>query len=422
MTKFEKWATEIKGVSNLKEKGAEELAGLYNEYNDFQAKAMESLIEAKASKEDIETLKSELKSAQIEQLKSLNEALKEQGLMIKKMSQGDKAARVATIKDALESNRSKFADLKNNKSGSVNFEVKTVGTMLESANISGGNVPVEQRIPGFDFLPSRKTRLLDIVTPGTAESNIISWVSQAGQEGAAGQTAEGALKNQIDFNLVVSSQALKKTTAYIKISKEMLEDIDFIDSAIKNELMREVLKKVEAQVYNGDNTGNNQNGINNTAVTFAAGTFAGTVDNANEVDVLVVAMNQIEIAEQGAPNYILMHPSDVAKLKLIKVSSTDDRYIDRLQMVGSELSLDGVPIIKTTLITVGNFLVGNFDFAQLYSKGSLTIDTGYENDDFTKNLVTILCEWRGLTLVKTNERSAFVKGVFATAAAALETA
>lgn len=59
--------------------------------------------------------------------------------------------------------------------------------------------------------------------------------------------------------------------------------------------------------------------------------------------------------------------------------------------------------------------------ASVYSKGGIEISVGFENDDFTKNLVTILAEWRGLTIVKNNDRSAFVKGDFTTDKAALET-
>jgi hypothetical protein len=51
----------------------------------------------------------------------------------------------------------------------------------------------------------------------------------------------------------------------------------------------------------------------------------------------------------------------------------------------------------------------------------MNIEVGRDSDDFTKNLVTVLAEWRGLCLVKTNRRPAFVTGVFATDKAALET-
>ena len=49
--------------------------------------------------------------------------------------------------------------------------------MLISANVSGGNVPVEQRLAGMDAIASRRIRMMDVVTRGTAESNVISWVS-----------------------------------------------------------------------------------------------------------------------------------------------------------------------------------------------------------------------------------------------------
>jgi hypothetical protein len=42
--------------------------------------------------------------------------------------------------------------------------------------------------------------------------------------------------------------------------------------------------------------------------------------------------------------------------------------------------------------------------------------------EFTRNLRTIIAEWRGALVVKNNDRTAFVKGVFATDMAALETA
>jgi len=413
---------ESKGISNLAEKSAEDLAGLYNEYNDVKRTELENAIEAKATKEDIEGLKAEIVAGQINQVKALNETLAAHGVAIKKLSEkgANEVGLLSTVKTSLVEKADDLAGLKGDASKKISFKV--AGTMLGSTNISGGNVPVEQRLPGFDIVPSRRVRLLDIVSRGTAESNVISWVSQANKDGAAGQTAEGALKNQIDFDLVVNSESLKKTTAYIKISEEMLSDVSFIESEINNELMREILKAVEAQVYEGDGTGNNLNGILTQATAFAGGSFAGTVDNANVADVLTVAANQIKLAEHDAPNYILLNPSDVTALKLIKTSTTDKRYVDRLSMVAGEMSLDGISILESTLVTQDTYLIGDFRMATVFDKGMVDIKVGYENDDFTKNLVTILAEWRGLNIIKTNQASAFVTGTISVDAAVLETA
>ncbi len=408
--------------AQFSEKSAEEMAGLYNEYNEKTREELSAAIEAKASKEDIDSLKKSLEENQVEQMKALNATLKEYGVSIKKLSKGVAGAAsevVNSVKKGLMDNIDSLIEMKDNKSTNISF--KAVGPMLISSNVSGGNVPVEQRLAGLNELPSRTVRLLDIVTRGTAESNVISWVYQANKEGAAGGTAEGELKNQIDFDLVVDSETVKKRTAFIKISEEMLGDISFMESEINNELMRELLKDVEAQVYEGDGTGTNLNGIKTVASAFAAGTFAGAVDNANAADVLTVAANQIKIGDFVAPNFILMHPSDVTNLKLIKTSSTDRRYVDRLAMIAGQMSLDGMPIIESTLVTQDEYLIGNFDLATVYDKGSIRIEVGRDSDDFTKNMVTVLAEWRGLNLVKNNDRGAFVTGTFSVDAAALET-
>ena len=422
--KFENFLVE-KGIkeSDLAAKTAEELAGIYNEYNSVKSAELEKAIEAKASKEDIDSLKSELKENQVQQIKALNDTLKEYGVAIKKLSAKEKEAEGAnfeTIKKSLEQSRE---DLLAIKEGNFNgkLSLKVAATMLISTNVSGGNVPVEQRLAGLNTIASRQVRLLDIVSRGTAESNVISWVYQANKDGAAGGTSEGSLKNQIDFDLVVNSESVKKRTAFIKVSEEMLSDISFMDAEIRNELTRELLKDVESQVYEGDGTGNNLNGIRTVATAFAAGTFAGTVDNANFVDVLRVAINQVKLADQEGPDYILANPSDVTTLKLIKTSSTDKRYIDALQIIAGQMTVDGVPILETTLVTQDEYLVGNFGLATVYDKGSLSIEVGRDSDDFTKNLVTVLAEWRGLVIVKNNDRNAFVAGTISTDAAALET-
>jgi len=416
-----------KGISQAdfdKIEDAEKKAGLYNEYNTELRSYIEELeknVDGKATKEDLQKAMNELRDAQLDQMKSLNQTIESMGLKIVAMGEGSKTEKTESLKGSLLANIDKIKGLKSGKEG-FDMTVKAVDTMLESTNVSGGNVPVEQRIAGLNAIPSRRVRFLDALSRRPANSNLISWVYQSGKEGAAGGTAEGATKNQIDFDLVVASQAVVKRTAFIKVSTEMLDDIDFIESEIRAELMRELLKDVESSAFSGNGTAPNLNGVYTVATAFAAGSFAAAVDNANEVDVLVVAKNQIAIAEQDAPNLIFMHPTDVTKLKLVKVSSTDKRYVERLAMIGGNLSLDGIPIVETTLVTVGEYLMGDFNKALLYELGSLRIEMGLDGNDYTKNLRTILAEWRGAVVVRNNDRTAFVKGVFSTDKAALETA
>jgi len=423
---------EKKGIESLEGKSAEEVAELYNEFNNVKRKELEEAIEAKASKDDIVNLKTELIKLQTTQMEGMNELLKEQGLAIQKSlksGSGDAPKSLGDqIKAALELNKDKLkASMEGSsseaKANEFAFEVKLPGTMTSTGNVSGGNIPVEDRLEGFNIIPSRKIRLIDVMSQRSTMSTVVSWVHQANKDGSAGQTAEGASKNQIDFDLVVVSESVKKTTAFIKVSTDMLDDITWIQSEIEQELMRELLKALELQAYSGDGTGQNHRGIRTIASAFDAGIFALDIDEANIVDVLTVAMNQVEIAQEneGIVNAIFMHPSDVTKLLVTKLSSTDKRYVDRLIQVGSNLVVDGVPIIKTTLVAQDEYLLGAFDLAVLVTRTGMRFDIGLDGDDFTKNLRTILGEWRGLTLVKNNDRTAFVAGDFSTDTAALET-
>lgn len=400
----------------------EKLAEYYNAVNEMERKEIKALIDAKSDKTEVDARVAKLESEKEKQMAELNAKLEQIGLALKKVSDIDRTSSTkdaSSLRKCLEEKKAELAKMKGNKNVSISF--KAAGAMLMSNNISGGNVPVEQRLSGLNYIPSRRIRLMDIVSRGQASSPVISWVYQANKDGAAGGTAEGAAKNQIDFDLVVASESVKKRTAYIKVSEEMLDDIDFMESEIRIELMKELMKDIESQVYAGSGSGTNLNGIATVATAFSAGSFAGTVDNANEIDVLTVAMNQIAVANQDQATYALVHPNMVTRLKLIKTSSTDRRYVDRLTMVAGQLSLDGVTIIPTTLVTDDKYLIGNFELARVYDKGEVSIEIGIDQDDFTKNMRTILAEWRGLVIVKNNDRTAFIKGDFSDDIAALET-
>ena len=423
MLKFNEWLAE-KGIKNdaFANLEAEKQAELYNEYNEQFRTKLNDLEANGATKSEIETLKSDLAKVKDEQFNQLKSILREQGVELKKLKDGQRATVVShSISKSLNENKATLEKMANGSQGG-SFSFKAVGNMSLSGNVTG-QVPQAERIEGLNTIASRKVRLLDIVSKGVIGSNLVEWVYQSNKEGSAGATAEGTLKNQIDFDLLVGSAKVEKVTAFIKATTEMLSDISWIEQEIKNELTRELMKKIESGIYSGNGTTPNLNGYRTQATSFSAGSFANAIDNANQVDVLVVAANQIAIADQEAPNYILMHPTDVTKLKVEKMSSTDKRYVERLQMIGGSLMMDGIPIIETTLVSVGEYLIGNFGLAKLLTKdGGLKITVGLDSDDFTKNFRTILAEWRGVSFIKHNDRTAFVKGVFATDMAALETA
>ena len=410
-----------KKVEDISTLDAEKQAELYNEYNEASKKEIETLVAAKASKEDIATLKSDLEANMTKQFVALQTVLKEQGVYMKKLSKSEAIEQNATVVEKLEEQKDLLKALANgdNSKGNVKFTVKAAGDMSITGNTTG-QIPQADRSAGINVIKERRTSLLDLVSTGSIGSNMKEWVYELNQDGAAGSTAETALKNQIDFDLAVGDNKVEKITAFITVTDEMLEDVDGIASMIQNKLTTKVRKALEEGVYDGDGSSPNLEGIVTVSPVFSAGAFAVSVDNANIVDVLAVAQNQIEIAEQEAPTAIMMNPSDVTSLLLEKVSSTDKRYIERLQMIAGTLSFDGVPVVKSTLIPQGDFLMGDFTMANVDFKKGFTVEIGLNADNFVKNFKTIRGEVRAVCYVEHNDRTAFVQGNFATAITAIK--
>ena len=410
-----------KGVADISAKTPEAQAGLYNEYNAAYKNAVNDFAVGAAKDEVAKAMATHTGNIE-SQFEALTLAIKTQGLTIQKLT--DKGATPDDAGDQILKALTENTDiLKAIKAGDrkLQVEMKVAGSMSLAGNVTG-QIPQAFRIPGYNDVPQREVRFLQLFQMGQIGVNIVEWVYMANEDGTAGATAEGAAKKQIDWDWLLGTERVEKYTAYIKVTTEMVADISFMQNAIQTQLSRKLLQSVELGSYSGSGTTPNLRGVLTVATAWAAGAFALAVDNANLVDVLRVGVNQIALALQPMPNYILLHPTDLLTLKMIKVSATDKRYIDVLQEIAMNSTMDGIPIITTTLVTQGTFLIGNRALQHMLQREAVRVEIGYDGNDFTTNFVTVRAEWRGVVYVETNDRTAFVTGTIATAIAALETA
>lgn len=305
--------------------------------------------------------------------------------------------------------------MKEKSGASVQITLKAAGTMGLATNVTG-QVPQAEREAGITRIVTRNPFVLQLVNVGTIMSNVWEWVEQKNRDGGAAMTAEGAAKSQADFDLVVASANVKKVTAYIKVTKEMLDDVELMRSEIDQELTELINLKIDDQLLNGTGLTVNLTGINTNATAWAAGSFALAIPTPTKWDVLRTAINQVRV-NLFEPNYILMHPTDVTGMELSK-DNTGQYIMPPFAALDGTL-VSGIRVVANTGIALDSFLVGDFSKAGVRFKEGLTINVGYENDDFTKNLVTILAEARLVQRVKSNHYGAFVKGVLSTAITAL---
>jgi len=351
--------------------------------------------------EDVKTIKSDIEEI----------ALRVLGLETKGVDKGTQE----TLGSILEGKAEELKAMKEKSGRSVQFTLKAAGTMALSTNVTG-QVPAAEREQGITRIVRRNPYILQLVNVGTIMSNVWEWVEQKNLDGGAAMTAEGAAKSQADFDLVVASANVKKVTAYIKVTKEMLDDVELMRSEIDQELTELINLKIDDQLLNGTGLTVNLTGITTNATAWAAGSFALAIPTPTKWDALRTAINQVRV-NLFEPNYIVMHPSDVTAMELSK--DTTGQYVMPPFAALDGTIVSGIRVVANTGVTIDKFLVGDFSKSGVRFKEGLTINVGYENDDFTKNLVTILAEARLVHRVKSNHYGAFVYGDFSDAITAL---
>jgi HK97 family phage major capsid protein len=225
--------------------------------------------------------------------------------------------------------------------------------------------------------------------------------------------AEGDTITEGDLGYTERSTKVKILSELMKATNESLRDYEFLAGEIDTELLYDLSLLLSNQLLKGDGIGSNLKGIYGYAVPFDPGSFAGAVQEADKLDVLRVAINQIVVAGKGKfyPTYILMNPSDVTAMNLVK--DANNNYIMPPFVADNGTRVTGVPIIQNTDITLDEYLVGDFTKAKGFVRDSLEVRMGFVDDDFAKNMVTIRGNHRVAFRIKNQDASAFVKGIFA---------
>lgn len=437
---------EGKGLSedDFAKKTVEEMAALRGEFEDQRVKAItDDLEKVKETVENsvepvdkavftpffdkVEKFLGSTDKISNEAFQTLEDALKAQGAELKKIKEGgaddDNTPSIASqIKAQIEANQEAYDAMAETKGASMAFTIKAPGTILTSTNLTpaGNRIARNETEAGRVGFVRRNPFMTELVSVGRTNSKVIYWVELVNEDGTVAMTAEGAAKAQIDYDYVESSAQVRKATAYMKASKEMMADVDNFVADVEAELVERILLFVDDNILNGDGTGENLVGVAQNATAFAAGSvLANAIDNAQEADVLRAAVAQV-IRSEFYPTAIVVHPDMAAKIDLIK--KTDDGYVMKPFMSADGMSVAGIPVVVNTNIGTDDFFVGDFTKYKLRIREDINIQFGYENDDWTKNLVTPLAEMRLVGFIPANHYGAIVTGTFTAAAAALETA
>ena len=276
--------------------------------------------------------------------------------------------------------------------GRVDVTYKAAITSLTTdTDGAAGDLVTTTRLPGVIGMPNRRMTVRDLLTPGTMDGNALEYVKETGFTNAADMVAEGAKKPESSLKYDLVSTTAKVIAHYVKASRQILSDASQLASMIDGRLRYGLAFKEEQQLLNGTGVGQQLLGIIPQATAYVNPlTPPGTPTS---IDMVRLAMLQAFLAEYPATG-VVMNPIDWARIELLK--DTTGRYIIGNPQGSIGATLWNLPVVETQAVQVDKFLTGAFKLgAQVFDRWQARVEVATENeDDFVKNMVTILAEER----------------------------
>jgi HK97 family phage major capsid protein len=319
----------------------------------------------------------------------------------------------ASVAKWVESNREAITKIKEGRSKQdlqvIEVEFRAANSPMTPANtatntITTSAIPALQNgAPMIDLLRTQPT-LWDLLPKGRTSLETYPWVNKKvpAASGAADFLAPGSAKPPVSFTLEVEKSNAKKPAVSMKVATELLDDVDGMTSLITGELQYQLKAHINSILMGAAAaSATDPAGIRSFAVDY---TLTGVqTTNPNNWDAVRAAVAQLRAAYVEGPILVLMNPVDVANMEMSKAISQGQYLGLNLRPVGG-----GAFITEDYNVIVGDIMVIALDYLKTLIYKDFRIAFGWENDDFTKNLVTAIAETRFHSFHSDNHAAGFL--------------
>lgn len=297
-----------------------------------------------------------------------------------------------------------FAKLHQN--GGKSISIKAAATITAAGNVNAPSLSID--VVDMDVAPRDHSPIYDISFVYPTDKRTIIIPEYAAGEGDAAWTEEGATKPLIDADLSERSVNVGKVAVRAKFSKEVLEDFADFCAEVRNDMLSRLANKEAYGILYGSGSGGEITGVSGTMAAYVATGIA--IANPNMCDALKAAYAQIQAYTYQdvnyKPNAVLVNVLDLANMDGLKDNEGRGLYSEYkawFDAVGVQI----IPV-SSAVVAQGKFIMGDFQHLVIRPRTELEVVVGWENDDFSKNLVTVIAERRLAAYIKTHHAYAFV--------------
>lgn len=328
-------------------------------------------------------------------VKSLEQQVEEQFKEFITFRDGKK---VVDIKAACEQGKGKKATL--------NLVIEKAAAPITTASVHNVGAFVDS-ISSTE--PRSESVIRQYANVAQASGRGVLYAEFAPGEGDAEWVAEGGVKPLLSGEVNEVNIVAGKVALGAKLTEETLSDFPQLVAEIRAEIISRIGLAEEEGILNGTGTGGQVQGVAKTMPGFSLSSLE--VEKPNIYDAIVAGYTQIISVSNMSyrPNLVLVNPLDYAQMQLAK--DVNGQYL-RPFKAGDEL-IKGLEVVTTTAVAQGEVVMGDFNYLNIRDVWALTITFGWENDDFTKNLVTMIGEKRLVPYIKSQYKTAFLKDTIA---------
>jgi HK97 family phage major capsid protein len=269
----------------------------------------------------------------------------------------------------------------------------------------GGALVSNARVPGYIDLLQRELSVLDLVPRITTDSDTVEYVKETTFTNAAAMVAEATattgttgVKPESTLAYEIATSPVRTLAHWIPVTNRMLSDAPAVRGIINSRLLLGLDLVLEAQMLVGDGTGDNFTGILNTAGINIQG-----MGSDSALDAIFKARTQVRVTGKGRPGAVVLHPNDWQAIRLSRenvASGTLGGYLMGPPSAIGAVTVWGIPAVESEAITENTGLIGDFQQgATLFDREQAAIRVGTINDQFVRNMQTILAELRAAFVV-----------------------
>ena len=302
------------------------------------------------------------------------------------------------LAELLKENESVARLLKDGR-GRARFEVKEITASSLGATTTG--VMPAEREAGITLAPRPKLRMRDVIPSRPTSMQQIDWVKESVRPTKASPVAAAGLKPLTDVAMSAHTEPVRTIALLMLATNQVLADFQELEGFLRSELAQRVRQEEDMQILFGDGSGQNLHGITHQAQAWDLALLTAS-DGYEYVDMLAGAMQQIAEDDENEENqFVVLNPGDWWKIKRLKDST--GRYIFGDPHTPYQPTLWGAPVVDTTCMTKGYFLVGSGSArcAEIRDRMGVTVEISTEDsDNFRYNRVTFRVESRLALVIK----------------------